>query len=493
MNRSAASRTAVVSRDSSSGSVADFAAAPALPSGEAVANLEAGLRGEVVRPDDAGYDDARSVWNGMIDRRPALVVRCADVADVRSAVAFAREHGLPIAVRGGGHNVSGNAVCDGGVVVDLSALDGVDVDADRRRVRAEGGVTIGALDRATQAYGLAVPQGIVSETGVAGLTLGGGLGWLRRRHGLSCDNLVAVELVTADGQQVRADEQHHPELFWAVRGGGGNFGVVTAFEFRAHPVGPDVFVALVFHPWDGAASALRHWREWQADAPDEVSSLAVLWHAPAIEQIPQAYHHQPVLTFAAVHTGAVADGERELDAVRGNGAPIADLSAVMPYTEAQQVFDEDYPAGLRYYWKSRFLTELTDEAVDVLMELTESSPSPHSTLDLWQLGGEMARVSTEHTAFGDRSAPLLLGVEANWEDTADDDACLAWARRAHRAAEPFSTGAEYLNFPGFLEEGEAVVRQSFGTNYPRLVAVKNQYDPANVFRLNQNVTPDAPR
>lgn len=445
------------------------------------AALRVQVHGDVVQPGDPGYDDARAVWNGMIDRRPAVIVRCSDADDVIAALAYARDHAIPLAVRGGGHNVAGSAVCDGGLVVDLSPMRDVEVDAARRRVRAQGGATIGDVDRATQEHGLAVPLGLVSETGIAGLTLGGGLGWLRRSYGMSCDNLVGADVVTAAGERLHTSETENPDLLWALRGGGGGLGVVTSFEFRAYPVGPEVSFALVFHPWKDAAAALRNYREWSGTVSDDVSSFAIVWHAPAIDEIPAEYHHQPVVVYAAAHSGDPADARADLALLRDFGEPIADLSDVMPYLEVQKLFDEDYPAHeMRYYWKSLYLTGLDDQALELLIELNEASPSPHSTLDIWQLGGAFGRVGAEETAFGDRSAPFLLGIEGNWEDAADDEVNIAWARKVHEAMSRFSTGAEYLNFPGFYEDGERTLRTTFGANYGRLAALKKEYDPTGI-------------
>ncbi|WP_129669130.1 FAD-binding oxidoreductase [Phytoactinopolyspora endophytica] len=438
--------------------------------------------GRVITSEDTGYDSARAVWNGMIDQRPAVIARCTDAEDVAAALAYARTQSLPVSVRGGGHNVSGTAVREGSLVVDLSPMRSVEVDAGRRRVRAAGGAILGDVDRASQAHGLATPFGVYSQTGVAGLTLGGGLGWLRRAYGASCDNLVAADLVTASGERVRASETENPELLWGLRGGGGGLGVVTSFEFRAYPVGPDVTLALVFHPWKDAADALRNYREWNESASDDVSSFAVVWHAPAIDDIPVEYHHQPVVTYAAVHSGDPAEARADLAPLRDFGTPIADLSDVTSYVEVQKLFDEDYPAHvMRYYWTSVYLTGLDDEAIDTLRELNEACPSHHSTLDIWQLGGAFARVGADETAFGDRSAPYLLGVEANWEDAADDEANIAWARKVRQAMERFSTGAEYLNFPGFYESGERTLRTTFGGNYDRLAALRKAYDPTGLF------------
>ncbi|GAA1914265.1 FAD-binding oxidoreductase [Streptomyces sodiiphilus] len=461
-----------------------------VPSAEVEA-LAARLEGGTTLTEDhPDYDDARAVWNGLIDRRPALIVRCAATADVHAAVGFAREHEALLAVRGGGHNVAGSAVCDGGVVVDLSPMNEVRADPARLTVHAGGGATIGDLDRETQRHGLAVPMGVVSETGIAGLTLGGGLGWLRRRYGMSCDNLLGAEVVTADGGVLRAGPDDEPDLLWALRGGGGNFGVVTGFEFRAHPVGPETYLLFTLHPGSRAADGLRHFREWAAAAPEEVSAFAVLWHGPDADPIPAEHRGRPVLGLVAVHSGDPEEGERALAPLRAFGSPIVDDSGPRPYLDIQRYFDADYPAReMRYYWKSRFLRDLPDEAVETLVKLNESSPSPHSNIDVWQLGGAAARVPAAESAFGDRSAPYLAGIEANWERPGDDDACLAWARDTYRELEPYAAGGEYANFPGFYENRETVLRDNFGGNLGRLTELKRRYDPANLFRLNHNIRP----
>jgi FAD/FMN-containing dehydrogenase len=466
------------------------AATSTTASEEAVAALEGRLRGRLVQPSDDDYDAIRAVWNGMVDKRPALIARCAGAADAVACVEFARRHDITVAVRGGGHNVAGVAVADGGLVIDLSPMRAVRVDPGARTVRAQAGTTIGDLDHETQAFGLAVPMGVVTSTGIAGLTLGGGLGWVRRKYGLASDNLLSADVVTADGRLVVASPDSEPELFWALQGGGGNFGVVTSFEFRAHPIGPDVFLAVVFHAGADAADALRFFRHWAATAPDEVSAFAVLWHGPELEEIPAVHHGKPVLVFAVMHCGDPAEGEAALRSLREFGTPIADLSGTLPYLQVQQFFDADYPAhDKRYYWKSRFVPELSDDLIGTMTRLNQAARSHHSTVDVWQLGGAMNRVTPGGSAFGDRSSPFLIGIEANWENPADDDANIGWAREVFRALEPFSTGGEYVNFPGLYEDNEQMMRDTFGGNLDRLRAAKRHYDPANVFRLNHNITP----
>lgn len=457
----------------------------------AVQHFAQQLTGNVILPGDTDYDAARAVWNGMIDKYPALIARCADTSDVIAAIQFAREHELPIAVRGGGHNVAGSAVCDDGLVIDLSPMKRISVDPSRRIARAQAGVIWGELDRMTQIYGLATPGGVVSDTGIAGLTLGGGLGWLRRKHGLSSDNLLSVDIVTADGRLLKASETENADLFWGVRGAGGNFGIVTSFEYRLHPVGPDVMVCFVFHPADNARLALQFYRQYAAEAPDEVSSFTILGRIPSTDHFPQNVHGQEFVLFAAVYAGPIEDGERAFQPLRAFSTPILDMSGVMPYVEAQSaLFDEDYPAHvMRYYWKSTYLNALTDEAIDKLIALQAENPSSYSTIDIWQLGGAMSRVAPDATAFGSRSAPFLIGIEANWVHPEHDAANIAWNRKVYRELQPFSNGAEYQNFPGLLEDKETVARNAFGPNYQRLVELKNKYDPTNLFSLNPNIKP----
>lgn len=446
------------------------------------------LKGSLIHPGDTDYDDARRVWNGLIDRFPALIARCAGKADVIEAIRFARARDLLVAVRGGGHSVAGTGTVNGGLLIDLSPMKGVRVDAAQRTARAEGGVTWGDLDRETQAVGLATPGGVVTDTGIAGLTLGGGFGWLRRKHGLSIDNLLSAELVTADGHTVRASADENPELFWAVRGGGGNFGVVTEFEFRLHPVGPEVFQTIVLYPLEIAHQALRFFRAQMEHAPDELSSFAILQYVPATEPYPEAWYYQPAIIFAACYCGALDEGERASQPLREFAEPIIDLSGRMPYLEVQQLFDADYPHGGRYYWKSTYLDSLSDAAIDRLIAQIKTAPSYHSTLDVWHMGGAVARPAAE-TAFRGRHAPYHLGIEANWTNPSGDEANIAWAREVHHDLQRFSDGSQYLNFPGFLEDRERVLRQTFGDAYDRLARVKAQYDPDNFFRLNANIPP----
>jgi FAD/FMN-containing dehydrogenase len=432
-------------------------------------------------PGDQAYDEACALWNGLIDKRPAVIARASTSADVIDAVNHARENGLRVTARGGGHGVAGNALSDGGLVVDLSAMKGIEVDAAAKTARAESGVTLGELDTATQAHGLATPLGVVSQTGIAGLTLGGGIGWLRRKHGLSADNVLSFEVVTADGRLVTASASENADLYWGLRGGGAGLGVVTSFEYRLHEVGPEVMFAFVLYPGERAHELLRFQEAYMAEAPDDVSPLSFLGRVPHADDFPAESHGKPYIALLALFAGDVAEGERVLAPLRELGEPIADFSGPMPYTEAQTVLDADYPDGWFYYWKSANLERLDDEAIARLVAHNEAAPSHHSTIDIWYHGGAMGRVDREATAFGERPA-YLIGVEANWEERAEADANIAWARATVDDLAPFSTGGAYLNFPGLFEEGEQLKRASHGDrNYERLEALRREYDPSGLF------------
>lgn len=453
---------------------------------------QARLQGELVRRGDAAYDEARGVWNGMVDRYPALIARCASVADVVASVNFARQNDLVVAVRGGGHNAAGHATCDDGLVIDLSPLRQINVDPAQQIVRVGGGATIADLDAATQQYGLVVPMGVVSQTGIAGLTLGGGFGWLRNKYGLSCDNLIAAEVVTAEGRVIRASETENRDLLWGLRGGGGNFGIVTTFEFRAYPLGPDVAFTFIAYSGEGEQmkKSIEYYRDYVSAAPDEVS---VLWGAgmvPAGHPVfPVEAHGRSFVLFGAMYAGSPADGQHVMQPLRDFGQPLLDFSGVMPYVQAQKVFDADYPAGWRRYWKSLNLNRLEDAAIERIVSHARRQPSPFSTVALWHIGGAVKHVGADESAFNGRQAAHLLSPEANWTDAADDEANLAWLRNLSADMEAFSDGSRYLNFPGFQEEGDEMMRRSFGNQYSRLAALKQKYDPTNFFSLNQNIKP----
>ena len=457
-----------------------------------LAELRMTFRGRLLAPQDDGYDEARVVQNGLIDRRPGLIVQCSGTADVIDAVNLARRWRLLTAVRAGGHSIAGYGVCDDALMLDLSAMRGVWVDPGAQTVRVQGGATWGDADRETQAFGLAVPGGVVSTTGVAGLTLGGGIGWLHRAYGLACDNLRSVEIVTADGQLRRASEAENPDLFWAVRGGGGNFGVVTTFEFTAHPLGPVVPVAAVMYPVDNAGELFRAWRAWTATAPDEAMSRAVFWWMPEDPNLPPAVHNQQVFIVGAIYTGPPDKGQQVLQPLRGLGTPLLDLGSEMPFRIFQAAFDPFFPKGqLASYWKSVYLNELTDDLIDLIVRRAAQRPSPRTLVHVPMLGGAMSRVADTATAFGDRSAPFMLSIDGNWADPADTADNVTWVREVISEVQGFSAaGGTYLNFSGQEETAAAeLVQAAYGDNMQRLAEVKNRYDPDNLFRLNNNIIP----
>ncbi|MCC6457476.1 MAG: FAD-binding oxidoreductase [Caldilineaceae bacterium] len=427
----------------------------------------------------------------MIDRYPLLIARCTCAEDVITSVNFARTHQLLVAVRGGGHQVAGHATCDNGLVIDLSPMKEIEIDPEARTARVGPGNTWGDLDRATQTYGLATPGGAVSDTGIAGLTLGGGFGWLRNKYGLACDNLLSVEIVTAGGRHLRASETENPELFWGIRGGGGNFGVVTSFEYKLYQVGPEMIFCFAFHHGEKATEALRFFRDYTATAPDEVGVLAVLGvFPPGAEAFPHEVHGLPYVLFASTYVGSPQEGERRLQPLREFSTPLVDFSGRMSYVQMQTVFDEDYPNGLRYYWKSTNLLELSDEAIGVIVEQAQRQPSPLSTTDIWHNAGAIARMDPNKSAFRGRDVPYLVSAEANWVEPGDDEANISWVRGFLKTLQPLAEGGSYLNFAGFQEEGDELMKAAFAEQYQRLVELKKQYDPTNLFRLNQNIRSD---
>lgn len=448
------------------------------------------LSGTVLWPDSDGYDEARRVWNGMIDRRPAVIVRCRTVEDVIASINFARTHDLLLAVRGGAHNVAGNATCDGGMVIDLSGMKAVEVDAGRRIARAQAGCTWADFDRATHAFGLATTGGLVSTTGIAGFTLGGGIGWLMRAYGLTCDNLRAAELVTAEGGIVRASSEENQELLWGLRGGGGNFGVVTTFEYELHPVST-VLGGLVLHPASRAHEVLRFFRDFVAHAPDELTCLAAFITAPPAPFVPADLHFAPAVAIAVCYAGDADAGERALQPLRSFGPPAADVIGPMPYPALQSMLDETAPSGLQNYWKSTFLASLTDQTIDTLVSQASAMRSPLAALHLHHLQGAINRVDAGATAFAHRDAAFVLNIVGTWPDPADSVANIDWVRSTYDAIVSDSeSAAPYVNFMG--EETSERVRAAYSpSNYARLVALKREYDPNNLFRLNQNIRPDA--
>jgi FAD/FMN-containing dehydrogenase len=453
----------------------------------AVDSLAAALRGELIRPRDPAYEQHRRVWNGSIDRHPALIARCAGVADVKASIRFARQHGLLVAVRGGGHSFPGYSVCDDGMVIDLSLMKGIRIDPHARTARVQAGVLLGELDRETQELGLAVTAGIVTHTGVAGLTLGGGLGWLHRKYGLTIDNLLSVDVVTADGELVTAGEAHHPDLFWGLRGGGGNFGIVTEFEFRLHPVGPEVFAGAVFWPMEEAPQVLRFYRDWVADCPDELMTIVVQRRAPDLPVVPRDVVGRHVIAVAACHCGPVDDGERTLRPLRSFGRPVLDLCQAKPYLAHQSMFDPSYPHGWHYYVRACDVAELTDDVISIVADHGRRIVSPISSIALWQMGGAVARVGEDDTAFNGRDAGFTFNINGNSMTPDGFDAERQWARAYWAALAPYHTGV-YVNF--LMDEGVERVRQAYGpAKHDRLMALKRRYDPDNVFRLNQNIAP----
>jgi FAD/FMN-containing dehydrogenase len=452
-----------------------------------VGTLDGAFAGTLIGPSDRDYESARRVWNGMVDRRPALIARCAHRDDVVAAVRFAREHGLALAVRGGGHNVAGNAVCDAGVVVDLSAQRAVEVDPVARTARVSPGALLGDVDRATQAFGLATPTGNVSLTGVAGLTLGGGLGWIARKHGPACDNLLAAEVVTADGDRVTASADENPDLLWGLRGGGGNFGIVTALEYRLHPLGPEVLAGGVVHDFADAPEVLRFFADFAAEAPDELSITASTFRAPPGFPVAAELQGELVTVLAVCYAGDLAAGERVLRPLRSFGRPLADLVAPMPYTALQSGSDASYPSGRRNYWKSHFVGEISDAAIAKVVEHAPRMTSPLSSFYFQHLGGAIGRAGPDAAAFSHREAAFEFTILTVWEDPDEDAEHIAWARELFSAMAPHAHGV-YVNNLG--TEGAERVKAAYApATYERLVALKDAYDPDNVFHLNQNVAP----
>ncbi len=455
----------------------------------AIEALKGEIRGHVLQEGDSEYEEARRIWNATIDRRPSVIVRCAGVADVRRAVGFARDNGLLLAVRGGGHNIAGSAVCDGGLTIDLSRMRSVRIDPFARRAYVEPGATLGDFDHEAQAFGLATPLGINSTTGVAGLTLGGGFGWLSRKFGMSVDNLCAADVVTADGELVRADATHAEDLFWAIRGGGGNFGVVTMFEFALHRVGPEIYGGLFVLPIEAAPEALRKYSAATDAMPDELSVWAVMRLAPPLPFLPAEVHGKPVIAFAVCYTGPLEAGARETQIVRGFGEPCGERLGPMPYASWQKAFDPLLAPGARNYWKSHNFAELPQGLIDAAMDAIARLPSPQCEIFFGQIGGATCRVAREATAYSSRDAKYVMNVHARWDDPREDARCIEWARGYFEASAAFALGSVYVNF--LTQDESERVRAAYGPNYERLVAAKTRYDPDNVFRHNQNIKPSA--
>jgi len=456
---------------------------------EVVDAFKATLRGPVLQPGDPGYDDARAIWNAMIDRRPALIVRCAGTADVVAAVNFARENGLPLAVKGGGHNIAGSALCEDGMVIDLSPMRDVHVDPRARLAWVSGGALLSDIDHETQSCGLAVPLGINSTTGAAGLTLGGGFGWLSRMHGLAVDNLVGAEVVTADGKRHWASAQDEPDLFWAIRGGGGNFGVVTLFQFALHPVGPEVTAGLVVFPAAQAHEVMRHYRDFVEVLPDEASVWAVLRQAPPLPFLAADVHGTPIVALALFSPLAPDAVTPMLEQIRGFGQVLGEHVGAVPYEAWQKAFDPLLAPGARNYWKSHNFTKLSDEAIDVVLRYASAVPTPHCEIFLGLIGGKANTLPPDATAYPHRNVQFAMNVHGRWIDPADDDKVVSWAREFFAAAAPHAAGSVYINF--LTQDEAARIREAYGPNYARLQAIKQRYDPDNLFRFNHNIRPDA--
>ncbi|HXH23249.1 MAG TPA: FAD-binding oxidoreductase [Dehalococcoidia bacterium] len=448
----------------------------------AIERLRASHRGPVLAPAEPGYEEARKVWNGMIDRRPGIIAQATGVADVVAAVNFAREQGLNVAVRGGGHSAAGNGVCDDNLVVDLRHMKGIHVDPATRRARVQGGVTLGEMDRETQVHGLAVPAGTNSTTGVAGLTLGGGLGWLMGSYGLTIDNLLSCEVVTADGRVLTASHAENPDLFWALRGGGGNFGVVTSFEFQAHRVGPMLVGGIIVHPVSEARQVFSFWNDFRATCPDELTLFAVIAGAPDGSG-------NIISALAGAYSGSIEEGEKAVRPLKEFGQPLMDAMGPLPFVALQSMLDEGFQPGMLVYWKAEFLRELTPAAIDAIVEIGEKMPSPLSAVVLEDMHGAVRRVAPDATAYGQRDATTNMAVISAWTDPAESDKNIAWAREVMKVAEPYKTGGTYMNYFGVDDQGEERVRQALGANYDRLREVKRRYDPTNMFRFNQNIAP----
>ena len=459
------------------------------PVGADLRRLEDHLVGPVIHPGDVDYDDARAVWNASVDRRPSAVVRCQRLSDIRHGLAFAVEHELPLAVRGGGHSVAGFGTCDDGLVLDLRAMSTVEVDPGRRLAVAGPGTVGAEFDRATQQHGLATTLGVMSTTGIAGLTLGGGIGWLQRAFGLTCDNLLAAEMLTTDGRLVRASHDEHPELFWGLRGGGGNFGIVISFEYRLHPVGPEVLCGLVAWPAEKTPEILRLFREFTEDLEDELTVIAICRTAPPAPFLPEELHGRPIVALAVCYAGAVEDGEAAIAPLRRFDDPAGDAIAFRPYTDFQAMFDASWAPGFHNYWKAEHLAHLDDDIIDTFARYAVSHTSPLSDFKIAAMGGAVARVGEAETAYPHRNAPFVLNINTRWEDPDQTEHHIRHTTALFEDAKPASAGGVYVNFLG--DEGTERIEHAYrgGDTYTRLQALKRQWDPGNVFRINHNIPP----
>lgn len=446
------------------------------------------LMGALLAPGDARYESARSVWNGMIDRHPAAIAQCLGVADVIECVNFARDRGLPLCVKGGGHNIAGLAVADGGLVVDLSLMRGVWVDPEERSAKAQAGCLLKDVDRETQLHGLATVLGFVSNTGIAGLTLGGGFGYLTRRQGWTCDNLNSIDVVTADGELVRASDSENPELFWALRGGGGNFGVAVGFDYQLHPVGPEIMAGAIAWRAEDAPGVLAMYRQIQKEASRDLAIIAALRKAPPAPWIDQDVHGKPIVALFVCHSGSIEQGEKEVATIKQFGKPVGDVITRRPYAQQQALIDATQPHGRRYYWKSDYLSEVSEELCDRMIANAEKNPSPHSAILLFPLDGALNELPVEHSAVGNRDTRAVLNIAGGWDDAAEDEKQQQWVKDTYDDLKRFSSGGTYVNFLP-EDDSEERTRQAYGDNYQRLLDVKRKWDPHNLFRINRNIRP----
>jgi FAD/FMN-containing dehydrogenase len=459
----------------------------ATPSSQAIDKLKSMIKGRVLTPQDAAYDDVRQIWNAMIDRRPAVIVQPSDSGDVAPAIKFARENALDISVRGAGHNIAGNALCNDGLTIDFSNMKQVRVDAGNKRAYVDAGATLADLDGATQRHGLATPVGINSTTGIAGLTLGGGFGWLTRKHGMTIDNLVAADVITADGKKLRVNDKDNADLFWALRGGGGNFGVVTEFEFALHAVGPQILAGLIVFPFAQARQVLAQYRQFTNTSPEDLNVWVVLRQAPPLPFLPQNVHGKEVVVLPIFYSGMIAEGQKLVEKLRTFGDPHGEHIGPQPYTEWQKAFDPLLTPGARNYWKSHNFTELSDGAIDSIIEYAGKLPSPHCEIFIGHIAGASNRVAADAMAYAHRDAKFVLNVHGRWESPAQDTKCIDWARAFFKASAPYASAGAYINF--MTEEEGGRVAAAYGSNYNRLVQIKRRYDPENVFHYNQNIKP----
>ena len=449
--------------------------------------LKGSIKGRVLVPDDPGYEEARQIWNAMIDRRPAVIVQCAQADDVPSVIRFAWENKLELSIRGAGHNIAGNALCDNGLMIDFSRMKNVRVEAEKKRAYVEPGATLADLDAAIQAHGLATPVGINSTTGIAGLTLGGGFGWLTRKYGMTIDNLVSVNLIMADGKKLHASENENTDLFWAIRGGGGNFGVVTQFEFRLFPVGPEIVAGLIVFPFDQARQILNRYREFVNTAPEDLNVWVVLRKAPPLPFLPENVHGKEVVVLPIFYAGAVAEAEKFIAPLRAFGKAHGEHIGVQPYVEWQKAFDPLLTPGARNYWKSHNFTELADGALNSIIEFAGKLPSPQCEIFIGLIAGAPNRVAPDAMAYAHRDARFVLNVHGRWDEAKDDQKGIGWAREFFKASAPYASAGAYVNFMT-AEEGDRVAA-AYGSNYDRLAEIKKRYDPENIFHLNQNIKP----